>query len=788
MKRFFLVSGISVFIFLLVIETVESLYIPHVIFSCALIGLFSVIFRLFCSFSEVSEHHDMNVLKRLAEISSVAFLFAAFCGTVYYGKLIRFHEVSDKYADKNVTCTLQILSEAEFSQNGWCVFEAKPVSGIETNGFRVKIFTDSMPEGDVYDFITGDFSFSELSSEYYLVNRSENIVLTGFAENIAVTECEDKPIGYLTVKLRRYVENALSRYFGEASSFVKAVLLGDRSDMDGSDFTSLRKSGLLHITAVSGLHIGIAASFMLSLLFFVKSRTVKYALIVPLLFVIAAVTGFSPSVIRSVFMTTSMYISSICLRRTDSFNILGAVLTLYLCFSPFSVYSASLLLSFASCLGIILFASRIRIFLTTFYFGISGKYLGNFGKNIISTFATSFAGTVFTIPASVFLFNSFTVAGIFTNILCLWLIKYIFIGAFTVSCLAWIPVLEPLFGVISLFVNCGVSYVMNISDMFSETVFSNLTAEPVTIIAAVAVGYLVYIVFGIKRKKFKTGMNKQVVRISVSVIASILVIVSVSIASVFNIPHDNLLYVVFADVGQGSASYVSYNGSAVVFDCGGSKNAGEILNKSLHEHRISNVECIVVSHCHDDHMNGLSDILAEWDVKNVVVSYTDNGSENFIKLKSLVSERETELTILSDDSFLTLGEIYIRLWTEHFDLSAEDQNENCIVSMVEFGNIAILFPGDSTAESERRLIDSYELELDASVLAVSHHASKYSSCEEFLGVVDPDIMVVSVGKNNYGEPDGDVLSRLVSYGDVYSTMISGNIELVSDGETITLVE
>ena len=112
----------------------------------------------------------------------------------------------------------------------------------------------------------------------------------------------------------------------------------------------------------------------------------------------------------------------------------------------------------------------------------------------------------------------------------------------------------------------------------------------------------------------------------------------------------------------------------------------------------------------------------------------------------------------------------------------------CIVSLIRYGDFKALLTGDITADCERRLIDHYGLDIDVSLMSVPHHGSISSSCAEFIGVVSPELSVISVGKNSYGEPDSSVISRLLEYGEVYSTLIVGTVEVTTDGTTVEVVE
>ncbi len=782
MKRVFLATGVAALAFLLCVEHIDVRHVPMILCLTAAVGILSAAVRFILGQKKHRKGQPYPGSRSIFEIIIAVCLSVCACGTVYVHKADSYNSVTSKYNGVEVDCTLQIVSEESFSESGYGYFEAVPISGLDTSGYKVRIFTSGLPEAEVYDYISGTFEFTAPDTEYWTRNRSENIVLTAFAGEVSVETNENRPAGFYLILLRRYIRNAITSNFGEAHAFVKALLLGDRSDLESEAFESLRKSGLLHITAVSGLHVGIAASFVLALFSFIKKRWLRYIFVVPVLVFLAAVTGFSPSVIRSVFMICAGYAGYILLRRTDSLNLLGAVLTLCLVISPFSAYSASLLLSFAATAGLVLFASPLQTAFTTWYFKWRGKYLSAFFRGIVSTLSVSLACTVFTVPVSMALFDTFSAAGLLTNIFCLWLINYIFIFSAVTVILSGVEILGPFFAVLSLLVNWSVKYIMKISDIFSETVLSELSAKPATVILAAVIGYVVYLLMGTqKSKKTRKKRSKQVGRIAAAVIVAVVVVISTAVAQKVATPSDNKLHTVFVDVGQGLGTYISINEKAVIFDCGGSKDAGEAMNEALREGGIQEIDYVVISHLHDDHANGIAEIFAQWDIDEVIVPYTEGDPAILVELMMLAAEEGADVLTISEDLTRTFGDAKIDLLTEHLDPESSDQNENSIVSVVTLVNYRVMFTGDITAEAERRLVDAYGFTLRSSVLTVPHHGSKYSSSEAFLAMVSPDISVISVGNNSYGHPADEVLERILPYGEILSTKVLGNIEIVTDG-------
>ena len=788
MKRVFLVTGISALAFLILAEYFPFSLIPSIIIFFAAVGILSAVARGFCGIMKRFKGKNYPKIKSVLEVSITLCLSVAIVGSSYLFSADKFNSVINQYDGKSISCTLQIVSEEEFSQSGYGYFEAVPVSGMDTQGFKVKIFTKGLPDAEVYDFLAGTFEFSAPDEEYFLLNRAEGVALSAFANEVHVELNSNRPFWFKIIEMRRYIQRSITANLGKSHGFVKALLLGDRSDLETEEFDSLRNSGLLHITAVSGLHVGIAASFILVLLSFIKNRWIRYGAVFVSLLILAAVTGFSPSVIRSVFMLAAGYLGLLMFKPTDSLNLLGAVLTFCLLVSPFSAFSASLLLSFSAKAGLVVFARPLQIAITTWLFKLRGKYLGKFGTGIVSTFSVSLACTVFTVPVSMFLFGTFSMAGLITNLLCLWLIKYIFIFSTVAVLLSALP-LKPIFTVISVLVNWSVKYIMKISDIFSDSILSQLNSEPFTIILAAVIGYIVYLLMGKERsKKTRKKRSKQIGRLAAAVISAVLVVVVSSVANKVSTPSDNKLHTVFVDVGQGCGSYISINEKAVIFDCGGSKEPGEAMNEALLEAGIKEIDYIVLSHLHDDHTNGIEEIFRQWEIDEVIVPYTEGDPAILIELMMLAAEEGAEVVTISEDMTRNLGDARIDLLTEHLDPESSDQNENSIVSAVTLVNYRVLFTGDITSAAEKRLVKSYGWSLKSSVLSVPHHGSKYSSSEEFLEMVSPELSIISVGKNSYGHPGDRVLELLLDYGEVLTTQTLGNIEIVTDGVNIEILQ
>ena len=115
-----------------------------------------------------------------------------------------------------------------------------------------------------------------------------------------------------------------------------------------------------------------------------------------------------------------------------------------------------------------------------------------------------------------------------------------------------------------------------------------------------------------------------------------------------------------------------------------------------------------------------------------------------------------------------------------------DKNDNSTVNSLSYEEFSMLLTGDLGFEGEQNLLrDGLADSVD--VWKVSHHGSKYSGSEEFLKVLRPNLSLISVGKNNYGHPNPELLERLNIIGShIETTLEHGALMQESDGHTYTL--
>ena len=220
-------------------------------------------------------------------------------------------------------------------------------------------------------------------------------------------------------------------------------------------------------------------------------------------------------------------------------------------------------------------------------------------------------------------------------------------------------------------------------------------------------------------------------------------------------------------------------------DCGSSNSyisAGDVAADHLLSAGIRRLDAVVLTHYHADHANGLALLLARVGVDTLYLP--DIAEEDGEKSEVLaLSERYgVEVRYVTEETQTAVGEASLTLYPP---VGEGGENELGLTILCSAGEFDTLITGDMDSRTERVLVSSYPLP-DIEVLLVGHHGSRYSTSEELLGAVMPEVGVVSVGSNSYGHPTAEAIGRLEDAGaEVYRTDEQGTIVAASDGTTLT---
>ncbi len=243
----------------------------------------------------------------------------------------------------------------------------------------------------------------------------------------------------------------------------------------------------------------------------------------------------------------------------------------------------------------------------------------------------------------------------------------------------------------------------------------------------------------------------------------------------------------FFDVGQGDAAMIrTPAGRTVMIDCGTDLSADDLV-AALYAERIDEIDCLIFTHAHEDHIGGAYALITHFEVKKILMG--DYALEGVVGSKiAMAAKCPIDRVGTGYEILLGEGASITVLAPDHAEENGA--NNDSLILMLTIGVRRFLFTGDLEEEGEFRLIERYPTGLRADVLKIGHHGSGGSTCEDFLDAVQPTIAVISVGRGNaYGHPAYDVLNLLEEHEvTVLRTDQRGNIRLRCDGIHIYLKE
>lgn len=250
-------------------------------------------------------------------------------------------------------------------------------------------------------------------------------------------------------------------------------------------------------------------------------------------------------------------------------------------------------------------------------------------------------------------------------------------------------------------------------------------------------------------------------------IAALLALALVLASIIYFQKNDQTLKIIFFDVGQGDAILISQGSSQILIDGG---RSGKTLLEKMGKYVPfwdRNIEIVMATHPDQDHIGGLVEALAKYKANIVLETNAKSNSETYKAFeKNIVKSGAEKIEAKRGIALKFPNGATLQIIHPFFgvpEASEYDSNDNSIVARLELANDSFLFTGDLLKPEELAIIGSKQ-NIRSRVLKVAHHGSKHSTSGEFLDAVKPREAIISVGKNSYGHPTQEVLSRLSEFG------------------------
>ena len=553
-------------------------------------------------------------------------------------------------------------------------------------------------------------------------------------------------------------EKIFAIFQGDTAGFLSAILTGDKSGLSGEGAAALSEAGLYHILAVSGMHCG----FLLAMVTFLTGRhrrrlTALCAL--PLLVFYVALTGGSPSVLRACVMLVFLLAAPVFRRDSDGPTALFSAFFLILLANPFAAASISLQLSFAAMAGILFLTPRLYRLL------LSGRK----GNRVIGFLAAGFSATmgalVFTVPLSGWYFGTLTLISPLSNLMCLWAASGVFLLGLLTVLIGFICL--PLAKLIAVVPTLLARYILTVAGLAAKIPYhAAYFANPYLKYWLIFV-YLLFLAAWLRKK---APHRKYALA---AVLACLTLALTMKLGE-WRYHAD--LSVKVLDVGQGQCVLLASGGEFTLVDCGSGNSwygSGEIASQHLRAMGCWKLDRLILTHYDSDHINGVRSLMARMDVNTLIVpELADDGPGG--EVLELARTHGVSVKTVEDKMDLSTG---CAVLTVLPPVGEGEDNERGLSVLASAGEEDILITGDMDGATECKLLETYDLP-DIEVLVAGHHGSKYSTSNDLLDTLAPEVACISVGPNSYGHPADETMRRLAEHGcAIYRTDMQGSIYL-----------
>ena len=246
----------------------------------------------------------------------------------------------------------------------------------------------------------------------------------------------------------------------------------------------------------------------------------------------------------------------------------------------------------------------------------------------------------------------------------------------------------------------------------------------------------------------------------------------------------NGLQVHFIDVGQGDSILIRQKDHSMLVDAG-ENDQGDVVVSYLKSQGIDQLDYVIGTHPHSDHIGGLDDVIQSFEVDRVFLPPIEHTTATFEEVLDAIEVKDLSLTLPQVGDVWELGEASFTILAPNKDYG-DDLNNWSIGIRVEYGDNHFVLCGDAEAQAEADICAN-GLPLGADVLKAGHHGSSTSTSDLFLDQVAPSWVVIQCGKDNsYGHPHKETLEKLKGRGiGVLRTDLEGTLIAASDGEEIS---
>lgn len=605
---------------------------------------------------------------------------------------------------------------------------------------------------------TGGFDYAK-----YLKSRGFKFQAVAKAESMRIIGHNKHIFSDAVHSFRKRCIRLFDTAFPESEgSVIKAYVLGDKSAISPEMSDAFSGSGLSHVLAVSGMHVSVFLTCILALLKMLKISKRKQLVVCAFAVVFfASFTGASIATLRAAFVCLTAVLAKLVFRHSDGKTALFEAAAVLCVINPHVVFDASFLLSFSSAFGILFFFDGMS---DTFSFAYAklnpSSKIRTVVKTVCDMTAVGISANLFVAVVMIYLFREFSVMSVIATVVINPVLTPMLAGGLLFTAVGLIS--EAIAYPIAGFLYVCAKFVIKIAELFAGLPFSKITFGGITpfFLLFYAMAVLTVYFTLVKRNEALFMVSLY----SLTLLSVVYLFFSVSVCNVAQIS--------FINVGNGDCSLIKAPGNCdILIDAGGKKKGGSVGEKVVKPYLIQNgvydIEYVIASHGHEDHVNGIIELLDVMKIKNIIVPEGFGTTEESNTLLNKAKEMNIPVTYFKHGDSLKIND-HMKLTAIMPDekflafLNKDDENDRSLMLKLEYGDSTFLYTGDMSQNGEKYAAALYPDMISANVIKIGHHGSDTSSSEIFLDTVAPEFAFIPVGKNTYGHPNRAVLERLAS--------------------------
>ncbi len=650
MRRFFFVTAIAAFISALSV----------------LCGNFALTVTV-CIFAVVLFSASVILYKKLklsflwnTVCLSVAILL--FCGSfnLYNAAYIERYKVLD---GKTCNIKAKIVEEPQVKngvRNKYTVYVAD-VFYVDNpdlpQSFRIKINANGANTADHDDIVSGQISLYLPDEDYLRTSYSDGIKICGYfnGKSYAVEKAKSYSFYGWAIELRRYIRKIFLYNLDEDIGGIPiALITGDKGYISNEFYGAVKMTGMSHTLAVSGLHITVIVMTIVNLLQRLKfgRRFSSFGGII-VLFALAAVAGFSGSIMRAGIMHFVFLTARALSRRADGLNSLGLAATIQLAVNPYNIFNISFMLSTFSTLGILLFAAPLAEKLNKPR--VPNALLNKLYRYFTASLSVTLSAQIFILPFSLSYFGYISTLSPIVNILLSPVITLSLLLPLVMLITAFIPFV---FGAVAFVTTVVITVFRDVILFFGSFSYCGFKTDDIMLFVYATVAFAVVVTAIIFRKKAA----------ATAILLSALVVLIVPFQAIQHTVDARTVKYTFFKAESGICMTVENGGKVVVITTDDSASTASAINSYLSKRNIGEIYALILPF-NDDDTNFVAEkrLSSKRDIKHTLsaTALTDNRKLSagiitlFERVKVDVLSRENSFDLVIDSGetvlFDTLG-------------------------------------------------------------------------------------------------------------------------------------